>query len=69
MEAAEGAEAKEVKGAGGRFTAKVEVKVEAEEILDGAGAGLRGARGTLEGAGASLEGAEGILEEAEVGLR
>jgi hypothetical protein len=55
VEAAEGAEAKEVEGAGGRFTAKVEVKVEAEE--------------TLEGARAGLEGAEGILEEIEVGLR
>ena len=30
MEAAEGAEAKEVEGAEGRFTAKVEVKAEAE---------------------------------------
>jgi hypothetical protein len=69
VEAAEGAEAKEVEGAGGRFTAKVEVKVEAEETLEGAGAGLKGAEETLEGARAGLEGAEGILEEIEVGLR
>jgi len=75
VEAAGGAEAKEVEGAGGRFTAKVEVKAEAgrgaevEEILEGPGAGLKGAEETLEEAGAGLEGAEGILEEIEVGLR
>jgi hypothetical protein len=43
VEAAEGAEAKEVGGAGGRFTAKVEVKAEAEVegILEEVGVGLR----------------------------
>ena len=42
MEAAEGAEAKEVEGAEERFTAKVEVKAEAEVegILEEVGVGL-----------------------------
>jgi hypothetical protein len=43
VEPAEGAEAKEVGGAGGTFTAKIEVKAEAgvEGILEEVGVGLR----------------------------
>ncbi len=69
VEAAGGAEAKGPEGTlkgvegagGGRFTAKVERKEEAERGAE--------AEGILEGAGAGLKGAEETLEEEGVGLR